>query len=387
VKVRMGGACHDVASHLAATVVDVVSVDRFPEPDEGGGPSMASTSEAAAMRRALVLASSPDRSPHPNPRVGAVIVDRSGRVVGEGLHRGAGHPHAEVEALRVAGDAARGATAVVTLEPCDHTGRTPPCTQALLSAGVARVVFGLADPNPTASGGEQTLRAAGVDVEGGVLHTESRALNLVWALAMERRRPYVTWKVASSIDGRVAARDGSSRWITGPAARGEVHAMRAQVDAVVVGTGTVRADDPQLTARDETGRPRVAQPLRVVVGERPIAPSAKVFDHAAPTLLLRTHSPQEVVQTLFDHDVHHALLESGPTLSAAFLRAGAVDRAVGYAAPTLLGDGRAMTDVLGVTTLTEAERFAFDDVALVGEDLRWTARLSSAPAVDLLGGR
>ena len=348
---------------------------------------MASTAELDAMRRALVLAASAERRPHPNPRVGAVIVDRSGRVVGEGHHRGAGQPHAEIEALSAAGTAARGATAVVTLEPCDHTGRTPPCTRGLLAAGVARVVFALPDPNPAAAGGAHTLRDAGVDVEGGVLETEARELNAAWALAMERRRPYVTWKVASSIDGRVAAADGTSRWITGDAARHEVHQLRAHVDAVVVGTGTVSADDPQLTARDEAGMLQDVQPLRVVVGQRPVAAGARVLDDAAPTLVLQTHSPRDVAQALFEHDVHHALLEGGPTLSAAFLRAGLVDRAVGYVAPTMLGEGRPMTDALGVTTLADAARFSFDDITRVGDDLRWTARLSSAPTIDPLGGR
>jgi diaminohydroxyphosphoribosylaminopyrimidine deaminase/5-amino-6-(5-phosphoribosylamino)uracil reductase len=347
---------------------------------------MASTAEVDAMRRALAMAASAPRT-HPNPRVGAVVLDADHRPVAEGIHRGAGQPHAEVEALRAAGEAARGGTAVVTLEPCCHTGRTGPCTEALLTAGVGRVVFGQTDPNPAAAGGGEVLRAAGVDVEAGVLADEAVALNPLWALAMRRRRPYVTWKVASTVDGRVAAPDRTSRWVTGPAARAEVHALRAQVDAVMVGTGTALADDPQLTVRREDGTPSERQPLRVVVGRRDVDASAHVADGTAETLHLRTHSPQDVLEQLFGRDVHHVLLEGGPTLAAAFLKAGRVDRAVGFLAPVLMGDGPAMIAPFGVRTLEQAPRFAFSDVRLVGDDVRWTAQLSSAPLVDLEGDR
>ena len=340
---------------------------------------MASASEVAAMRRALVLAASAGSSTHPNPHVGAVVLDSTGEVVGEGFHRGAGLPHAEVEALAAAGEAARGGTVVVTLEPCAHTGRTGPCAEAIATAGIVRVVHAQFDPNRVAAGGGKVLRAAGIALEGGVLEAEARALNPTWSLAMERGRPYVTWKVASTVDGRIAAADGSSQWITGAAARREVHVLRSQVDAVMVGTGTVTADDPQLTARDEGGRSFASQPLRVVVGTRDLPADAKVNDETAPTLFIRSHSPEEVSRTLFDNDVHHVLLEGGPTLSAAFLRAGLVDRAVGYLAPLLLGDGLSMTDTLGIGTLSQADRFAFADVSMVGDDVRWVARLSQAP--------
>lgn len=348
---------------------------------------MASTAEVDAMRRALALATSVGHRTHPNPRVGAVILDVEGRHVAEGFHSGAGHPHAEVEALRVAGGAARGGTAVVTLEPCNHHGRTGPCTEALREAGVVRVVFAQSDPNPAAGGGARALEAAGLDVEGGILQAEARGLNPLWSLAMERRRPYVTWKVASTADGRVAAPDGTSRWITGPAARAEVHELRAGVDAVMVGTGTVVADDPQLTARAEGGTLLEHQPLRVVVGKRPLDGSSRVADSSAETVHLRTHSPGEVVETLFDRDVHHVLLEGGPTLAAAFVRAGFVDAAVGYVAPALLGDGLSMLSPIGATTLSDAVRFTFSDVRLVGDDICWTASLSAAPRMDLEGGR
>lgn len=346
---------------------------------------MASSNEVDAMRRALALAASVKRRTRPNPRVGSVILDASGAVVGEGVHLGAGHPHAEVESLRAAGDAARGGTAVVTLEPCQHTGRTGPCTEALLRSGVVRVVFAQPDPNPRAQGGAQTLAAAGLSVEGDLLGAEARQLNPLWSLVMERGRPYVTWKVASTVDGRVAAPDGTSRWITGPEARQEVHRMRALVDAVMVGTGTVLYDDPELTARDADDELLDEQPARVVVGLRDLPPAARVRDSVAATLQLRTRSPGEVVEQLFAREFHHVLLEGGPTLAAAFLEEGLVDHAIGYVAPALLGDGLSMVGSIGVATLSESVRFTFDDVRLVGPDLRWTARLSDTPRIDMEG--
>ncbi|MFL6182852.1 MAG: bifunctional diaminohydroxyphosphoribosylaminopyrimidine deaminase/5-amino-6-(5-phosphoribosylamino)uracil reductase RibD, partial [Actinomycetes bacterium] len=290
---------------------------------------MANSNEVDAMRRALALAGSVNRRTSPNPRVGSVIIDANGGWVGEGVHLGAGHPHAEVEALRAAGEAARGGTAVVTLEPCQHIGRTGPCTEALVRSGIVRVVFAQADPNPRAQGGAQVLAAAGLSVEGDLLGDQARQLNPVWSLAMERRRPYVTWKVASTVDGRVAALDGTSRWITGPQARQEVHRLRGLVDAVMVGTGTVLYDDPELTARAADGQVFDEQPVRVVVGLRDVPAAARVNNSAAQTIQLRTRSPHHVIEQLFDREIHHVLLEGGPTVAAAFLQAGLVDRAIG----------------------------------------------------------
>lgn len=333
---------------------------------------MASQVELAAMARALDLAATPGVPPGPNPRVGCVLLAPDGTMLAEGWHRGAGTAHAEVDALRSAGSAARGATAVVTLEPCHHTGRTGPCSEALLAAGVARVVFGQPDTSPVAQGGAERLRAAGVDVEGGVLAAQCRALNPVWSAAQELGRPFVTWKVAASLDGRVAAADGSSRWITGPEARTEVHRLRAEVDAVVVGTGTALADDPQLTVRDASGEAVGRQPLRVVVGRRELPAAARLLDGSAPLLQLRTHDPAEVVAELAARDVQHALLEGGPTLAGAFVDAGLVDRLMLYTAPLLLGPGPSLVDLRSVRTLAEAVRLRVDDVAQVGPDVRTT---------------
>jgi diaminohydroxyphosphoribosylaminopyrimidine deaminase / 5-amino-6-(5-phosphoribosylamino)uracil reductase len=336
---------------------------------------MASDAERAAMQRALRLAATPGVPRGPNPRVGAVVLDTAGRVVGEGFHRGAGSSHAEVDALSDAGDAARGATVVVTLEPCHHQGRTGPCTQALLDAGVARVVFGQADVNPVARGGGDALRAAGVSVEGGVHREEAARLNPIWSFALQHGRPLVTLKTASTLDGRTAAADGTSRWISGPEARAQVHRLRAQVDAVVIGTGTALVDDPHLTARDAHGALLPHQPLRVVLGDRALPASARVLDDAAPTLLAPGHDVDALLTSLVERDVQHVLLEGGPTVTAAFLRGGLVDRMVGYLAPALLGDGPSLVGDLGVTTIGDALRLELDEVHRVGPDIRWTALL------------
>lgn len=317
------------------------------------------------LRRALDLATrSP--SPDPNPRVGALLV-RDGELLGEGWHHGAGTPHAEVEALRAAGGA-RGATAYVSLEPCNHTGRTAPCAQALLQAGVTRVVFAQPDPNPVAAGGAETLRAGGVEVLGGLLAARAEELNQAWSFAARHGRPRVTWKYAATLDGRSAAADGSSRWITGPEARADVHRLRAQCGAVLVGTGTALADDPQLGVR--TDPPPARQPLRVVAGLRELPASARLFDQSAETLLVRSHDPHEVLAAIAARGVHEVWLEGGPRLAAAFLSAGLVDRVIAYLAPALLGAGPAAVADLGITSITGALRFELAEVARFGDDLR-----------------
>lgn len=336
---------------------------------------MAEAVEREAMLRAIALARSIDIPDGPNPRVGCVIVDGEGRTVGEGVHRGAGTAHAEVDALAQAGAAARGATAIVTLEPCNHTGRTGPCSEALLAAGVARVVYAQADPHAIAAGGADRLRTAGVDVEGGLLAEQAAAINEAWTHAVSTGRPFVTWKVAATLDGRVAAADGTSRWITGEAARAEVHLWRRRCDAIAVGTGTALADDPQLTARDALGELIGHQPLRVVVGLSDIPASARVLDAAAPSLHLRTRDPAEVLATLAQLEVRHLLLEGGPRLGAAFLAAGLVDEVVWYVAPMLLGAGSTAVADWGVATLGEGVRLRDVRVEQVGEDARISGRI------------
>ncbi|RLV50234.1 bifunctional diaminohydroxyphosphoribosylaminopyrimidine deaminase/5-amino-6-(5-phosphoribosylamino)uracil reductase RibD [Nocardioides mangrovicus] len=327
------------------------------------------------MRRALLLAATPGVPVGPNPRVGCVLLGVDGDPVGEGFHRGAGTDHAEVAAIAAAGDRARGATAVVTLEPCHHTGRTGPCTAALQTAGVTRVVYAQADPNRAASGGAQALAAAGVDVVGGVLADEALDLNRVWTFAMERQRPFVTWKFATTLDGRSAATDGTSRWVSSPQSRHDTHRLRALSDTMLVGTNTVAVDDPLLTVRDDHDVALPHQPLRAVMGLRDLPADRRVFNGDAESLRLRTRDPHEALAELWQHERRHVFLEGGPTLAAAFVRAGLVDEVVAYLAPKLLGAGRNAVADLGVTTMVDALELEVDDVSVVGPDVRVRGRI------------
>ncbi|MFD6228221.1 bifunctional diaminohydroxyphosphoribosylaminopyrimidine deaminase/5-amino-6-(5-phosphoribosylamino)uracil reductase RibD [Streptomyces sp. NPDC060232] len=352
-----------------------------------------------AMRRAVELAARGLGSTSPNPVVGCVITDPSGTVVGEGWHQRAGGPHAEVHALRAAGAAARGGTAYVTLEPCNHTGRTGPCAQALADAGIARVVYAVPDPNPQASGGGATLRAAGIDTSAGLLQAEAEAVNTAWLTSVRLGRPHVTWKYAATLDGRSAAADGSSRWISSAESRADVHRLRAEADAVLVGGGTLRADDPHLAVRGIDG---ATQPLRVALDTRAgLRPTARILDDAAPTLLVvaedadTSHLPgvdllrlplhdgripvDRLLAQLYARGVRSLLLEGGPTLAGAFLENGTVDRVVGYIAPALLGAGPAALADAGVTNISHALRLDITEAVRVGPDLRITALPATAP--------
>ena len=324
------------------------------------------------MRRAVELAAKGVGSTHPNPVVGCVITGPDGHPVGEGFHAVAGGPHAEVEALRMAGARARGGTAYVTLEPCNHTGRTGPCADALIEAGIARVVYAVPDPNRTAAGGADKLASKSIEVVEGVLRDEAEAVNQVWLHSVRTGRPFVTWKCATTLDGRSAAPDRTSKWITGPIARADVHRHRAECDAIAVGTQTVLDDDPELTVRDENDVPAARQPLRVVVGDREIPPTARVRNDRAETLLLPTHDPAEVLRQLDDHQIRHLWLEGGPTLAAAFLRAGLVDQIVAYVAPALLGSGFSAVGDLGAESIEQLRRFNLADVTRLGDDVRLT---------------
>ena len=331
--------------------------------------------ERAAMHRALALAETVRGHTSPNPAVGAVILDTSGTLVGEGATAPPGGPHAEIAALRQAGESARGGTAVVTLEPCAHTGRTGPCAEALVAAGVARVVYAVDDPNPVAAGGAQVLTEAGVEVVSGVeSHAAASGALRPWLHAVRTGRPFVTWKYAATLDGRVAAADWTSRWISSPASRADVHALRASVDAIVVGSGTVLADDPHLTVRDGDQYATV-QPLRVVLDRRHRIPrDARVLDAAAETLVLDTAVPRFGLKALYDRGVRHLLLEGGPTLAGAFVEARCVDEVVAYLAPMLLGSGPAALGDAGIGTLADAALLDVESVSRLGEDVKIVAR-------------
>ncbi|GEC76412.1 bifunctional diaminohydroxyphosphoribosylaminopyrimidine deaminase/5-amino-6-(5-phosphoribosylamino)uracil reductase RibD [Microbacterium maritypicum] len=323
--------------------------------------------ERNAMDRALHLAARGPRGA--NPQVGAVILSPDGTVLAEGWHHGAGTPHAEVDALsKLAPGEARGATAVVTLEPCNHTGRTGPCAVALIEAGIARVVYALDDPGAVSGGGAERLRSAGVDVEAGEQADAAHALIAGWLTAQRLGRPQITVKWAQSLDGRAAADDGSSQWITGPAARADVHRRRAEADAIAVGTGTVLADDPALTARDgDALLPH--QPIPVVIGSRPTPADAAVHRHPHSPLFFDTHDLHTVVADLHARGVQNLFVEGGPTLASAFLQAGLADRLLVYIAPVLLGGGRlALTDI-GVASIGEARRLTIDEWVPLGSDL------------------
>lgn len=361
--------------------------------------------DAVHMERAIELARRGAGLVSPNPLVGAVVVSSSGEVVGEGFHERAGESHAEVRAIEAAGDRARGGTLYCTLEPCAHFGRTPPCTDAIVAAGIGRVVVAMRDPNPIVDGrGIAALVAAGVAVEEGPLRERAEEINRAFVRHVRTGMPYVTWKIAASLDGKVAAADGSSRWITGEEARAEVHRLRAESDAVLTGAGTILADDPSLTARDPDYRGEPA--LRVVVDSAGRVPAdRKVFDASAPTLVATTsrasaasrdawsYAGAEVVEFseneaggvalgelaahLGKRDVQGVLLECGPGLGWAMVAEDLVDRVILHTAPLLVGgsDAPGVLGGVGFAPISDARRLVIDHVGRIGADVRVEAHV------------
>lgn len=338
----------------------------------------ATAAERAAMTHALEIARRGPRGL--NPQVGAVILSPTGDVLAEGWHRGAGTPHAEVDALsKLAPAELRGATAVVTLEPCNHTGRTGPCAQALIDAGVARVLYALDDPGVRSGGGAERMRAAGLDVVAGEQADAAEALIGDWLTVQRLGRPHVTVKWAQSLDGRAAAADGSSQWITGPAARADVHRRRAAADAIIVGTGTVLADDPALTARDgDALLPR--QPVPVVIGARETPAEAAVRRHPHAPLFYTEHDLTAILADLRDRGIQRVFVEGGPTLASAFLAEGLMDEVLAYLAPVLIGGPKLALGDIGVSSIGEARRLVVDEWLPLGPDLLAIARPAAAQA-------
>ena len=352
------------------------------------------------MARALQLAERGLWTTSPNPRVGCVVV-RDGKIVGEGWHEKAGEPHAEVHALRAAGELARGATAYVTLEPCSHHGRTPPCAEALVAAGVSRVVAAMSDPNPLVAGqGLAMLRAAGIETACGLMENEARELNIGFVSRMTRGRPWLRLKVAASLDGKTALNNGVSQWITGPDARQDGHRWRARACAILTGIGTVRDDDPQLNVRAvETTR----QPLRVVVDSRletpltarilqggPVLVAVAVDDEkranllrsaGAEVLLLPNASGKvelkDLLEELGRRGINEVHAEAGFKLNGSLLREGLVDELLLYLAPCLIGHAASgLFNLPELTTLNDKRCLKIHDLRQVGADIRVVARLA-----------
>jgi diaminohydroxyphosphoribosylaminopyrimidine deaminase/5-amino-6-(5-phosphoribosylamino)uracil reductase len=334
-----------------------------------------SHSYEAAMTRALELALN-GPAYGVNPQVGAVILDATGTIVAEGWHMGAGTAHAEVVALQNAktfmdadGQLPAGFTAVVTLEPCNHTGRTGPCAEALIGAGITRVVYAVSDPGQESSGGAETLRAASIEVVSGVLADAAAAQGRVWLTATRLQRPFVTLKWAASLDGRAAAEDGTSKWISGPESRADSHERRSRVDAILVGTRTVIADDPELTARKPDGSLYEHQPLRVVLGETELPQDKRVFNADAPSVHFKTRSIHGALAELYQRGVRHVWVEGGPKVASKFARLGLVDEFIVYQAPLLIGGDRTAIRNLDIHTMAEAINLEYVEVKRLGNDI------------------
>ncbi len=355
------------------------------------------------MSRALQLARKGLYTTDPNPRVGCVLV-KDGEIIGEGWHERAGEPHAERHALAKAGNRARGATAYVTLEPCSHHGRTPPCADALIEAGVAKVIVAMEDPNPQVAGqGLAKLHAAGIETESGLLQAEAEALNPGFIKRMRIGKPYVRCKLAMSLDGRTAMASGESQWITGSKARADVHRLRARSSAIVTGSGTVLHDDPSLNARiDGLNDEQIKQPLRVVLDSNlSMPPTAKMLSLPGDTLVVTTQAGSDVSDALFNagaevvclnaasgkvnlndllsllvqREINEVLVETGAVLAGNFLHAGLLDEIIIYMAPHIMGDqARGLFHLPGLDVMDERIALQITDIRAVGKDWRITAK-------------
>jgi len=331
----------------------------------------------AAMAHAIECARLGLGKTFPNPIVGAVITTATGEFISEGFHQGG--DHAEVIALNATKEIPAGSILYVTLEPCNHQGKTPPCVDAIVKSGIKKVVYAVSDPNPAAAGGAERLRAAGIEVQSGIGEEEARLINRAWLTKMELGRPHITWKIASTMDGKVAASDGSSKWITGEFARTDVAQMRSQVDAIVTSTSTVIADDPLMTSKG-FGK----DPVRIVMGTTEIKAGAQIFNDLAETVLVKSRNLKELITLANERGFNQLLIESGPTFGTALLRENLIDEIVLFQAPTLFGSGTPAIGDLGITNISGRLDFEISDVEMFGSDLKLTL-IKSANGIE--GGR
>ena len=323
-----------------------------------------------AMQRAISMGEKGLGKTAPNPIVGAVIIDLAGNVVGEGFHDRVNSPdHAEVVAIKAAGAKTKGATIVVSLEPCNHTGNTGACVQAIIDAGITTVVFAVADPNPVAAGGADALRAAGIAVIEGVLKVEAAFSNRAWLMKIRKNRPFFTWKVAATLDGKVAAADGTSKWITNEVSRADVQVLRRQADAILVGTNTVIVDNPHLIPRGEFAG-YAGNPIRVICGEQELPPESLVFDSAAQTVVVKSKDLDVLVEKLNELGVNHVFVEAGPTLASAMVDHCLMDELVIYQAPTFLGTGKHFFVFDYPTTITDQMRMDHISTQVLDGDVK-----------------
>ncbi len=328
-----------------------------------------------AMQRAIALAEKGLGKTAPNPIVGAVIIDAAGNVVGEGFYDRVNSPeHAEVVAIKAAGNKAAGSTIVVSLEPCNHIGTTGPCVAAIIDAGITTVVYAVSDPNAAAAGGAAALRAAGVSVIEGVKKDEAAFSNRAWLMKIKKNRPFFTWKVAATLDGKVAAADGTSKWISNETSRTDVQMLRRQADAILVGTNTVITDDPHLIPRG-TFTGYGANPIRVICGEQELPTDSKVFDAAAATLLVKSKDLDVLVEKLNELGLNHVFVEAGPTLGSAMLDGCLLDELVMYQAPTLLGTGKHFFAFDYPTTITDQMRMDHLSTVVLDGDVKSVYRI------------
>jgi diaminohydroxyphosphoribosylaminopyrimidine deaminase/5-amino-6-(5-phosphoribosylamino)uracil reductase len=319
----------------------------------------------AAMARAIDIARLGLGKTYPNPIVGAVITNASGEVLSEGFHQGG--DHAEVIALSAVKELPAGSIIYITLEPCNHHGKTPPCVDAIINSGIKKVVYAISDPNPIAAGGAERLRVAGIEVQSGIGADQARVANRAWLTKIEKGRPRITWKIASTMDGKVAARDGSSKWITGELARADVARMRSQVDGIVTSTTTVIADDPAMTSKGVG-----SNPIRIVMGTSELNTNMQILDGAAETVLIRSRDLKDLISMATERGFNELLIESGPTFGTALLRENLIDEIVLFQAPTFLGSGTPAIGDLDITNISGRLDFEISDAEIIGSDLKIT---------------